>query len=118
MKDLKEMKVKLIPLLCELNVHLSVAWMLNVLQLRYEMIGSVEDANNYPPLNELEIEIRKEIQSLVDGLSGEMEVEEGGSGVVYLKFTTMDIMQEKVKHGIACVCKECLLKSMASAGHV
>ena len=117
-EDLKEMKVKLIPLLCELNVHLSVAWMLNVLQLRYEMIGSVEDANNYPPLNELEIEIRKEIQSLVDGLSGEMDVEEGGSGVVYLKFTTLDIMQEKVKHGIACVCKECLLESMASAGHV
>ena len=57
-EDLKEMKVKLIPLLCELNVHLSVAWMLNVLQLRYEMIGSVEGANNYPPLNELEFEIR------------------------------------------------------------
>ena len=110
--ELRRINVNLVPLLCQLNVYISSAWILNAIKLRYEMIGELEGVENYPPLTEHELETRNKIFDLTSDLLTESKHE------VYLKFTTVDIMKDKrIKHGMACVCRECIAKSMASAGH-
>ena len=100
-----KLSISVLALLADMNVSVSIDWLINVIKMRRELLGDCTN-NAFPPFSDEEIEARKKMGCVLSDL--ESEKERKGPG--WLVWTAR-------AHDHACVCQACLTLAMSQAGH-